>query len=276
MSEPLTEVVRSTGGTILALSNSLRSEWTKFRSLRSAVYLAGATIGAAMVLAAAYSFVAASEFHTRSGGASPFDPDNPTGTALFSVFLAQVAVMALGALTITGEYATRTIQLGLTVQPRRGQFFAAKAVVTFAVSLMTGAVAGIAAFTVGQLILASQGAPYATLGEPRVVRAVLGVGLYLALVGVLSLAVGAITRATSGALVIMIVGVIMVPNLAALLPSPWGETVQRYWPTMAGLQIMNTEHDPSMLEPWLGLGLLASFVVLMAVVAAIVLRYRDA
>ncbi|MDR1443230.1 MAG: ABC transporter permease [Bifidobacteriaceae bacterium] len=262
---------------VLTLWNSVCSEWTKVRSLRSTAYLLAATVGVSLVLTTAYSFVAASEFHAPSGDSSgPLDPSDPTGMALFSVLLAQLAIMAFGVLVMTGEYATHTIQPSLTAQPRRGQLFAAKAIVTVTVSLITGAVSGLGAFTAGQVVLASQGVPTANLSQPHVLRAVLGVGIYFALIGLLALAVGAITRATSGGLAIMIIGGLMLPNLAALLPAPWDANVQRYWPTVAGLQITNVESDPGMLQPWNGAGLLAAFAGLAVAVAITELLRRDA
>ena len=49
--------------------------------------------------------------------------------SLFGLILGQLVIAVLGALTITSEYSTGMIRTSLTVQPRRGVTYAAKAVV---------------------------------------------------------------------------------------------------------------------------------------------------
>lgn len=71
------------------------------------------------------------------------------------------------------------------------------AVTLTAATLLIGLPASFAAFTVGQSILARQHLS-TTLGQPGVTRAVIGYALYLAVAGLLGLALGTVLRSTAG------------------------------------------------------------------------------
>ena len=107
--------------------------------------------------------------------------------------------MVLGALTVTSEYSTGMIRTSLSVQPRRGTVLAAKGIVFTLVSLVTGLVASFASFFIGQAILSSKHLNV-TLGEPNVLRAVIGGGLFLAVCGMLAFGLGTLLRHTAAAI----------------------------------------------------------------------------
>lgn len=152
---------------------------------------------------------------------------NPTGRAGFDpaayslsgFFLAQLAVGVLGVLAITGEYQTGSIQATLAATPQRQAVLAAKAVVAGAVTALVGIAASLAAFLVDQAILAHKGLQ-AHLGDPRVARAVLGAGLYLAALALLALGVGTLVRSTVGATAVVVGLVFILPASPAPSPPP--------------------------------------------------------
>jgi len=91
----------------------------------------------------------------------PLRPDRPgrlrpDQLSLGGLYVGQLIIAVLGALTITSEYSTGMIRTSLSVQSRRGTLFAAKAVVFGAVALVTGLVASFAAFFVGQAFLSGK------------------------------------------------------------------------------------------------------------------------
>jgi ABC-2 type transport system permease protein len=61
--------------------------------------------------------------------------DATQNTILGLALLGQLVIVVLGALMITSEYSTGVVRTSLTVMPRRGTLFAAKAAVFAAVSL---------------------------------------------------------------------------------------------------------------------------------------------
>lgn len=256
--------------------HSIRGEWTKLRSLRSSSYLLGGTVVGSVLLTVLVVHAAASQLLSTEVAVSPFVADDPIATTLFSVVIIQMVVMAIGVNIITSEYATRTIEPTLIAQPGRWRLLTAKALVLSTILVATGTIVGFSAFVLGQRILASKGLPYTKLANPQALRAVIGVGLYFALIGLLSLAVGVLIRNTAGALSMTVGAGVVLPNIASLLPAPWSETLVRFWPTTAGLQVTYGQPQSGMLSAWIGLGLLAGFTAVLLGVAMIILQLRDA
>jgi ABC-2 type transport system permease protein len=254
--------------------HALQSEWTKLASLRSTAY----TLLAFVVLAVGLSLLISDGSADEYRLAPPVEQADfsPTGVGLFSLLFAQLAIVVLGVLVVTGEYATGMVRPSLTAVPRRGRWLASKAAVFGAVTLAAGWLTGFTMFAGSQAILAGQDVPSDSLGEPGVLRAVLGVGLYLTVLGLLAVAVGTLVRSTAGAISLLVAGVLILPNLAQLLPAALAEQVQRFWPTIAGFQIMAVEPDPAQLAPWPGFAWMCGFVAAMLAVAYAVLRRRDA
>ena len=115
-----------------------------------------------------------------------------------SVQLAQLAIGVLGVLVISAEYSTGMIRASFTAVPKRLPVLWAKlgvfAAVTFA--LMLPAV--LVAFFAGEAILARH---HIEVGftAPHVVRVLVGAALYLTVVGLFGLGLGAIVRNTAEA-----------------------------------------------------------------------------
>src|ERR1700677_2222535 len=151
---------------------TLRSEFTKIRSTPSTYWTLLALVVITIAISALASFAAA-----RNVDASGryFDPTN---RSLDGLYLGQLIIAALGALTITSEYSTGMIRTSLTVMPRRGVGFAAK---TVAFGLLSGAKPGpfgggplvpglgtaLGAFFLGQALMAGKHIT-ASLGQPNV------------------------------------------------------------------------------------------------------------
>jgi len=167
------------------LRGALASEFTKIRSVRSTYW----TLLALVVVTIGIGALACAGAASHSRGVGPgFDA---TRQSLAGLYLGQLIIAVLGALTITSEYSTGMIRTSLAVQPRRAMLFAAKAVVFAAVSLVTGLIACFASFFIGQAILSSHHLN-ATLGQPGVLRAVVGGALFLTACGMLAYGLGAL------------------------------------------------------------------------------------
>ena len=148
----------------------------------------------------------------RPGEIAAFDQ---TARSLAGVYLAQLAIGVLGVLIISGEYATGMIRATFGAVPRRLGVFWAKVAVFAAATLVVMSAAAFGSFLLGQRLLTTHGV---SLADPGVLRAVVGVALYLTVVGVLAVALGFIVRSTAGG-VAAFVGLLMVlPAIARLLP----------------------------------------------------------
>jgi hypothetical protein len=150
-----------------------------------------------------------------------------------------------------------------------------KAAVLAAVIFVLALPAVFAAFLTGQSVLSAERLDIA-LSEPGVVRAVVGAALYLAVVALLGLGLGAILRHTAGG-VAGVLGLLLGPQiLTGFLPSDLADDIYRWLPSPAGLAITTARPDPSLLAPWAGFALFLAYAVVLLALAAWCLRRRDA
>jgi ABC-2 type transport system permease protein len=251
----------------------LRSEWTKTRTVATTGWtlLAGVVIG--LGLGALISALAARQYADDTPGVrAMWDPTSISGAGLS---IAQLAIGVLGVLVITSEYATGAIRGGLTAVPRRGRFLAAKAVVVAGLTVLTAGFIAMVSFFIGQALISGH-APTASLGQPHVLRAVLGCGLYGMLVGLLGLALGALLRHAAAAVTVLVALLYVLPGIAVALPTSVERPVLKFWPTQAGQQVANVVPGPYALSPWAGFGVMCAFVALVLAAAHLSLRRRDA
>lgn len=185
------------------LGDALASEWTKIRSVRSTMW----TLGVMIVLMLGIGLLSA---FAVAGTDADLGEASILSLGFFGVLLGSICVITLGVLTIASEYGTGMIRTTLTACPSRGRVLAAKAIVFFGlVFVITTVTAGIVGAL--QTAIVSSGK---SSGEDWF-RATVGVGLYVALLGLLSLSVGALIRHSAGAITIMI-GVVLLPLVLAL------------------------------------------------------------
>lgn len=190
---------------------AMRAEWTKLRSLRStSLMLAAMVIGAVVVTVLVTT-------HTARQGGSGFQGFDPTNKSLTGIALASLLVGVIGALAVTGEYATGTIRSSLSATPRRSLLLGAKVAVVGAITLVVGELLTFTCFFTGQSILSGK-VQSATLGQPGVLRAVVLTGAYLALLALFGLGLGLIIRHTSGALATFVGCTLLLPILLQSLP----------------------------------------------------------
>jgi ABC-type transport system involved in multi-copper enzyme maturation permease subunit len=201
---------------------------------------------------------------------------DPTRLILGAGFqLSQLAVCVLGVLVIANEYSSGTIRASLLAVPHRTPMLMAKCAVFAVVVFVVGEVAAFGAFAVGAPILDSK-VPVG-LGDPGVLKALLGAGLYGAVLGVFSIAIGAIVRHTAGGIAGIIAFVLVLAPLTQLIPGSIGDHVYAYLPTSAGQLMANARQGPNdLLTPWQGFGVMCLWTVALLLVANWLLRRRDA
>lgn len=246
------------------MSDVLRSEWTKIRSVRSTIWL---LIGAA---AAMLGFGALLAITTAGNSAVVLDP---TVLSLAGTPFAALLMAVLGVLVISSEYRTGMIRTTLLAVPRRLRLLTGKMIVLTAVVLAVSLVACFASFFVGQAIFGAEGT---TLAGPGVPRAVVGAALYITAAALFGLGLGALFRHTAGGVVAALLMIILLPQMAGLLPGAWGEQVYRFFTTNAGQQILLTSAQPGQLGPWTGFAVYCAWIAVTLAAAAVLLRRRDA
>jgi hypothetical protein len=243
------------------------------RSVRSTVWSLLVTIGLTVGLGALFCAARVSRWD-RLDRAAQIDFD-PTRFSLNGILLAQLAIGVLGVLMITSEYATGQIRATLGATPQRVMVLVAKVLVFVAVVLVVGLVSCFTAFGIGQSIFAAKHAGV-SLGDPGVLRAVIGGALYLAALGALGIGLGAILRRTAGAIATLVGLLLVAPVLASFLPSPWNDDIQRYLPGLAGGAIFRVIPEVNGLSPWVGFAVLVAYAVASLALGAVLLVVRDA
>jgi hypothetical protein len=251
----------------------LRSEWTKLRSVRSTFWALAVTVVLGIALGAVIS-AAAAHGYARSSVSDKLSWD-PTGVSLAGVAIASLAIAVLGVLCISSEYSSGMIRTSLIAVPKRGRVLAAKSLVFAVVTFIVGEVTSFAAFFVGQALISGY-APHAALGDPGVARAVVGAGLALTALAVLSVGVGTLLRRPAAAIAFMMAVLFVLPGLAQALPESWRNPVTEFWPTLAGGQLASVHHSAHTLQPWPGFGVMCLFVVIVYAIAWTLLDRRDA
>jgi ABC-2 type transport system permease protein len=264
------------GPSRLDFGGLVRSEWTKIRSLRSSVAALVLLVVTTVGFTALFVGLTVAQWDDVNAVQKLTYQLDPTRLILGAGFqLSQLAVCVLGVLVIANEYSSGTIRASLLAVPRRTPMLIAKAVVFAVLVFVVSEVAAFASFAVGAPILHSKIA--VGIGDAGVLQAILGAGLYGAVLGVFSMAVGAIIRHTAGGITGIIAFVLVLAPLTQLIPGTVGDHIFAYLPTSAGQLMVNARQGPDdLLTPWQGFGIMCLWTAALMLVANYLLRRRDA
>jgi ABC-2 type transport system permease protein len=256
---------------------TLRSEWTKLRSLRSTWIITGLAMTLSIGFSALMALVAGLTFDSWGDGAqASFDPVlGSTPGLLFSLIL----LIVLGVTAITSEYSTGMIRTTFIVNPRRVTVLLAKATIVGALGIVISAVALPGMFLVSQVIFAAYDLPSASISDSDAIRFVL---LYVTIAAVvhtwIPLSIAALLRGAASAITVSIALFFLPGILTLMLPVWMQENVLRYLPVMSldSLAGIIKPHESGYVGETLAIFLLAFWLIAFLVTAAIVLRRRDA
>jgi ABC-type transport system involved in multi-copper enzyme maturation permease subunit len=257
------------------LTRVLRSEWTKLRTLRSTRW---SLLAAVVAMAGLGSLVAAVQMsrwsHLEPQERLRFDAID-AGVGGFH--LAQLAIGVLGVLVITGEYSTGMIRSSFMAVPHRLVVLWAKIIVFAAVTFALMLAATLISFFAVQAIVA-QHHQQVSFAAPHALRALVGTALFLTVLGVLSLALGALVRNTAGGIAAFVGLLFVLPGVAALLPASIGDSIGPYMPINAALTVATSTFDPGShhLGTWTGFAVFCGYTAVAIAAAAIGLVRRDA
>ncbi|TDQ53031.1 ABC transporter permease [Actinorugispora endophytica] len=270
-----TGTARRRGG---GLPGAMAAEWTKLWTVRSTWWcLLG---GAALMVGSAVVFGTARATNNHNAGVT----DLVIGAgepAVSGAQLAQFAVVALAMTVVTGEYASGQIRATLQATPLRGGVLLAKAAVLAPVLLVFGAL----------IALFGAAATYPFIRDPRfggygvfdpVETAVdaLGVGCYLALLGLLVIGVAFVLRSGAGTLTIVFLLLLGLPLMLVMTGNEVLLEIGLRTPQMAGLAFMESRDNmtggPMPYGPGEGFLLLVGWAGTALATGYAALRFRDA
>ncbi|WP_171166302.1 ABC transporter permease subunit [Streptomyces sp. I05A-00742] len=254
------------------LGDALTAEWTKIRSLRSTMWTLGTmlviVIGLGLTLSlVAYNF---SKDETATG-------EDVMGLGAVGVLLGMIPVLTLGVLTISSEYGTGLIRTTLTACPSRSRVLAAKAIVFAALTFVTTLVATLLVSLISAALLSDR-VPDG-IGAGAWFKATVGSSIYVALAGLLALAVGTMLRHSAGAITGMLGLVLLPPLLALFLQSDAvqkiGEVLVKYSIPMQLFTLYGAEVDSGP-TGWDPLWIMLALAAVATAGAHLVINKRDA
>jgi ABC-2 type transport system permease protein len=249
--------------------NSLSAEWTKLRTSPGMAWLLLGVIALTVGLGAVADTATHCPAHVCHA--------DPARAILIGIDLSQAVVAAAAVLVISGEYGTGMIRVTLAAMPRRTTVLAAKAATVTGVVLVAGALAVAGSLLAARFILPGHGFPQLSLAAP-VLRAATGSVLYLALIALLSLGIGAAVRDAAAAMGVVLGLLYLVPIIATTVTDPaWHRHLEQLAPMTAGLAIQATTGLRGLpISPWAGLGVLAAWAAGALLLGGLLLRLRDA
>lgn len=271
--QPVAPVGAGPAGRVTQL-RVLRSEWTKLWSLRStrwSLLAAVVSMGALGPIIAAVQMGRWSQLRPQER--LSFDSIN---TGVGGWHLAQLVIGVLGVVVISGEYTTGMIRSSLMAVPRRLPVLWGKLVVFGLITFVLMFAASIVSFVIVQSIVSQHHIQH-TLSSPGAMRTVVGAALFLTVLSILCVGLGALLRNTAGGIAAFVFLLFVLPGISAILPSSVNNAVSPYLPLSAGTTVASHRFDnPHHLAPWTGFGLFCAYAAAAIIAAAVMMLRRDA
>ncbi|GAB3269895.1 ABC-2 transporter permease [Arthrobacter pigmenti] len=266
---------------------AIRSEWIKLRTVPSTVVLLSITLVVMVGLAVLSGWGLA-----MSAGFQDMPPEQqaqmaesgvqglqgaaytvPAGGIIFG----QLLIASLAVVLIASEWGTGMIRSTMVAVPKRVPALLAKNLVIAAVSFVIGVVAALISYFVAQPFLAGEDLDFA-ITHDGILASIVNTGTYLALIAIISMAIGTMLRNTAGGIVtavglFFVLPVIVVNILAGL--ADWIPDAARFLPTNAGQQLVAIEIADDALNQWQGGLVMAAWAVGLLVISLIVAKRRD-
>jgi len=236
-----------------------KSEWIKFRSVRSSVMGVVVFFVLTLGLGGLISWAVRSHWSTTSGiDKLTFDP---VSTSLAGTLFAQFAVGVIGVLFITSEYSSGSIRTTLAAVSNRARLVSAKLVVLILSIIVVSELVCFATFLVGQAVFKGV-VPTASF--------------YLTLLTIIGFSLGLIVRHSAACISIFVTILLIVPIIFAFLPTSWQNSYEKYLPSELGRAMMSPFAPTNDLGAWNAILLLVIYAVVIFGVGLTMMIRRDA
>jgi ABC-2 type transport system permease protein len=249
----------------------VRAEWTKLRGLRSTWWCG---LAAVVLIIGVGALVAGSgtPYHVSAGNTAAAG----VSAALLGGLIAQLVLGVVGVLAFSGEYGTGMIRATLAVVPARLPVLWAKLIALAGLVLPVTLLCAFLDFFAATAIESSRGGSAISLTDPGVLRTVVGASLYLTVVVIIAVALGALLRKTAAGLSVFAVLFFVIPIVVGTLPHTITGFAP-YLPSNAGGALWGQSATSAhALSPWTGFAVLCGYAVVLTAAAAWQLRRRDA
>lgn len=227
----------------LTFRRVIGAEWIKAATVRSTYWTIAAAIATVLLFAGGILFIVtlapASEVPDRAAVLIDNYGQVPSlGVMGFAFMFAYALVAVMGVLLIGPERATGLLAATIAVVPRRTPVFAAKLVVSAAIGAAIGLIGAVTAFLIVQPQLAPLGMG-STLADAEVLQVLAGGTAYLALIAMLSTAIGSLFRGTAAGMGTVLGLLLVAPAILPLVPGI-GAELAGWLPSTAGMMLFQS------------------------------------
>jgi ABC-2 type transport system permease protein len=252
----------------------LRSERTKLASLRSTWWAMGAMVVLALGINILFASLMSADWSKLSAqDLAEFRGDTVGLVLQPGAAWGQVAACILGVMLMASEFSTGMVRATMLAIPRRTPVLAAKALVFGGLLFVLGELIAIPSVLVGSHVVGAH-APL-SITDPATVRAVLGFGVYVALLGVFALGVGTIVRHPAAAISAVVAVQFVLPAALGAVPGSAFHHVVAALPANAVELMGSSQHTGDLYTPLQSLLILVGWAAVGLLVAAVTLKKRD-
>lgn len=261
------------------MTDLLRAEWVKIRSLRS--FVAGLVLGALGVLYCNVNAVLADGRVARGARVR-------VGGGVFTNN-AHIVVLyifgCIGAMVVVSEYSSGLIRSTFAAVPARTEVIAAKSIVVTAVTAIAGLVTYVLSFVVTMILAGQHRFPSALLSNPDFQRAMASSVLLFPLSALVGLSIGVLIRHTATTIVTVSVLLVLLPTFVTSEKHAWVNDFHNATPFAAwqGLTLIHRVYlspppditgfaNPTVGGCWL---VYLLWPLVAVVVALLAIRWRD-
>ena len=257
----------------VTLGSTIRSEWIKFRTVRSTIMGVVITFVLTIGLGALITIAVRAHWHSMDPVRKlTFDP---VTASLSGILFAQFAVGVIGTLFISSEYSSGSIRTTLAAIPNRLELVWGKLVVLVVSLFVVSEVACFITFVMGQAIFSGV-VPTASLSDGAVLRTVILAGVYLTLLSVLGFSLGLILRQSAACISVFTSLLLILPIIVFLLPQSWQNTISKYEPSELGHSMTSVTAQINNFGAWTALIILTIYVAVVLSAGTTMLIRRDA
>ena len=258
-----------------SFAGAVRAEWIKLRTLTSTWVTSVITIAITVLFGAGLAIGYAG---------SPDRADQAKTMIAAGSVLGMIVVAVLGALVMTGEYASGQIRSSMMAVPRRGRLFVAKALVVSGFSFVLGVVCVALSYAISYPFMKGHAG---SLTDAHYLGLFWGTGLSFAVVALMALGLGYLTRSTAGAITVVVSLLFVAPIPFGLMAGRWQWAVK-----VVGLlpdTVSTAVSDPfslahhwgragteTFLQHWQAIAVFAAWALIPLVIAGVIFTRRDA
>ena len=248
----------------------IRAEWIKLRALRSTRWCGLSAV--VLITGLGPRSRAGHPYHVSATNSAA----KGVSASLLGLLFAQLVVGVVGVLAFSGEYGTGMIRATLAAVPSRLPVLWAKVTVLAGLVLSVTMLCSVADFFIATALVSARGRFGDHAERPGCAAEVVGSSLYLTVIAVIGLTLGALLRRTAAGLSVFAAVFFVLPIVVAALPHNITGFAP-YLPSNAGGVLWgNTLTTGHALSPWAGFAVLCGYAMALTTPAAWRLRRRDA